>query len=91
MPTTPNEAQDIVRIIGKYLPSDKASELAEELYEEVGQVTKNESLAITLRMLKDLTEDTEVAPLGRNYVHAIKENKTLIGPVTGKSHADLGR
>jgi hypothetical protein len=91
MPTTQDEAQNIVRIIGKYLPADKAVDLAEELDEQVGQVTTNGSLKITLRMLRDIVEQEGVAPLSRNYVHSIKENKASVGPNPGKSYADLGR
>jgi hypothetical protein len=61
MPASKNEILDIVKILGKYLPFDKARALSTELYREVGAKTDNSSLRTTLYDLADyISED----PLG---------------------------
>jgi hypothetical protein len=51
MPTTQNEALEIVCIINKYLPVGKAAEVTKELRDKVGRKTSNSSLKVTLEML----------------------------------------
>jgi hypothetical protein len=61
MPASKNEILDIVKILAKYLPLDKARALSRELYREVGVKTDNSSLRTTLYDLADyISED----PLG---------------------------
>lgn len=76
MPATASEAEAIVGIIRKYLPDDKVVELAEELHTEVGQYTKNDSLRVTLALLKALAREGGSTPQGHQMgVHSIKEDK----------------
>jgi hypothetical protein len=56
MPTTPEEAKKIVRIVNKYLEPKRARNLSWELNEYVGKTTDNDSLRVTLQMLSDLYE-----------------------------------
>jgi hypothetical protein len=60
MPASHDETLDIVRIMSRYLPQDKLEELSADLYAHVGERTDNESLAVTLRQLRDVIhEDPE--------------------------------
>ena len=56
MPTNNEEARRIVEIINTFVTFDTARNITATLYEEVGQHTENESLAISLKMLKELYE-----------------------------------
>lgn len=56
MPTTQQEAANIVGILNEYLSTEEAHELASRLDEKVGQETDNDSLKVTLKMLKSLYE-----------------------------------
>ena len=56
MPTNNEEARRIVEIINTFVTFDTARKIPATLYEEVGQHTENESLAISLKMLKELYE-----------------------------------
>jgi len=59
MPTNINEALHISQIINEYIGPKVASELTGRLYEEVGKTTDNESLRISLQMLRDLYNSKE--------------------------------
>ena len=54
MPTSVREAENIYRIINEFLSPEDAREVTRRLDEEVGQVTDNESLQVSLKMLRDL-------------------------------------
>ena len=45
MPTSQQEAERIVSIIGEYIDYETAAAIMHKLYDEVGQHTENESLA----------------------------------------------
>ena len=51
MPTSQQEAERIIQIIGEYIDYDTAAEIMHKLYNEVGRYTDNESLAVSLEML----------------------------------------
>lgn len=54
MPTSANEAKQIQEIMNVYLTQDQAKEITIRLDEEVGQLSDNESLRISLSMLRNL-------------------------------------
>ena len=54
MPTSVDEARKIQEIMDEYLPQRDAREVTRRLDEEVGQLTDNESLKVSLKMLRDL-------------------------------------
>jgi len=54
MPTSNNEARQIVEIINDFVEFSMAKILTQRLHDEVGQHTDNKSLAVSLQMLKDL-------------------------------------
>jgi len=56
MPTTTSEATQIVQICQEYITTEKLKEMATRLDEEVGQHTDNDSLKVTLNMLRQLTD-----------------------------------
>ena len=51
MPTSQQEAERIVQIIGEFIDYETAAKIMDKLYDEVGQYTENESLAVSLEML----------------------------------------
>lgn len=53
MAASPNEIDRIAEVCLDYLPEEDFEELAQELWEEVGQRTDNESLRATLLALRD--------------------------------------
>lgn len=57
MPTNDSEARQIFGIINEFIDVPTAKKITTRLYEQVGQYTDNESLAISLKMLKALYED----------------------------------
>jgi len=59
MPTSNNEARQIVSIINEFIDVSIARTLTQRLHDEVGQHTDNDSLAVSLRMLKDLYQTRE--------------------------------
>jgi hypothetical protein len=86
MPTSPEEASDIVRIISRYLPLDRATQLAIDLDKEIGERTDNDSLRKTLRMLRcELEEMEEEGFPGRQAIHSIKGKDGL------RTYADMNR
>ena len=56
MPTSDNEARKIQEIIDDFLTSNQAREITQRLDEEVGQNTDNQSLKVSLTMLRKLYE-----------------------------------
>jgi hypothetical protein len=56
MPTSINEAKKIQEIINDFLTKEQARDITDRLFEEVGKDTDNDSLRISLRMLKSLYE-----------------------------------
>ena len=54
MPTSQQEAFNIVEILDEYLDEDQARELTARLEQEIGQKTDNDSLKVSLEMLKAL-------------------------------------
>jgi hypothetical protein len=54
MPTSQEEAFNIVEILDEYLDENQARELTARLEQEIGQKTENDSLKISLEMLKAL-------------------------------------
>jgi hypothetical protein len=57
MPTNNDEARQIVGIINEYIDEETAKAITARLHEQVGRHTENESLAVSLEMLKALYED----------------------------------
>jgi hypothetical protein len=57
MPTSVEEANSIVEIMDDFLDADDARELTARLEHEVGQGTDNDSLKVSLEMLKELYKD----------------------------------
>ena len=51
MPTSQQEAERIIQIIGEFIDYETAAKIMHKLYDEVGQYTENESLAVSLEML----------------------------------------
>ena len=56
MPTSQQEAFNIVEMLDEYLDEDQARELTARLEQEIGQRTDNDSLKVSLEMLKALYE-----------------------------------
>ena len=56
MPTSREEADKIYSIVNEYLEPDMSRELTKRLDEEVGKESNNESLRISLAMLRALYE-----------------------------------
>ena len=54
MPTSQQEAFSIVEILDEYLDESQARELTARLEQEIGQKTENDSLKVSLEMLKAL-------------------------------------
>jgi len=54
MPTSKQEAHSIVEILDEYLDEGQARELTARLEQEIGQKTDNDSLKVSLEMLKAL-------------------------------------
>ena len=54
MPTSQQEAFSIVEILDEYLDESQARELTARLEQEIGQKTDNDSLKVSLEMLKAL-------------------------------------
>ena len=57
MPTSNDEARSIVRIMNEYLTPQDAKNITRRLDEEVGQKSGNDSLKISLEMLRSLYEE----------------------------------
>ena len=58
MPTSDNEARKIQEIINDFLTPEQAKEITKRLDEEVAQNTDNDSLKVSLTMLRKLYEQT---------------------------------
>lgn len=56
MPTSDNEARKIQEIINDFLTPEQAREITKRLDEEVAQNTDNDSLKVSLIMLRKLYE-----------------------------------
>ena len=56
MPTSVQEANSIVEILDEYLDESQARELTARLEQEIGRRTDNDSLKVSLEMLKALYE-----------------------------------
>ena len=57
MPTSNDEARKIVSIMNEYLSDSDAQSITRRLDEEVGQASANDSLKVSLQMLRALYED----------------------------------
>ena len=57
MPTSVEEANGIMEIMDDFLDADDARELTARLEHEIGQGTDNDSLKVSLEMLKELYKD----------------------------------
>lgn len=57
MPTSNDEAKKIVSIMNEYLSDSDAQSITRRLDEEVGQTSDNDSLKVSLQMLRALYED----------------------------------
>jgi len=57
MPTSVEEANSIMEIMDDFLDADDARELTARLEHEVGRGTDNDSLKVSLEMLKELYKD----------------------------------
>ena len=56
MPTSQGEAENIYGIINDFLTPEEALELTRRLDEEVGSHTDNDSVKVSLQMLRSLYE-----------------------------------
>ena len=59
MPTSNEEAVSIVRIMNDFLSPEDAKTITRRLDEEVGQKSDNDSLKVSLGMLRALYEDPQ--------------------------------
>ena len=59
MPTSNEEAANIVHIMNDFLSPEDAKTITRRLDEEVGQKSVNDSLKVSLRMLRSLYEDRQ--------------------------------
>ena len=57
MPTSNDEARNIVNIMDDFLTPEEAKTITQRLDEEVGQKSDNDSLKVSLGMLRALYED----------------------------------
>ena len=57
MPTSEDEARKIQEIINDFLTVEQAEEITSRLDEEVGRITENDSLKVSLNMLKELYKE----------------------------------
>ena len=57
MPTSNEEARRMVRIMDDFLSPEDAKAITRRLVEEVGQKSDNDSLKVSLGMLRALYED----------------------------------
>ena len=57
MPTSNDEARKIVSIMNEYLSDSDPQSITRRLDEEVGQASDNDSLKVSLQMLRALYED----------------------------------
>ena len=57
MPTSNDEARNIVKIMNEYLTPENARSITRRLDEEVGQQSDNDSLKVSLQMLRALYEE----------------------------------
>ena len=57
MPTSNDEAKKIVSIMNEYLSDSDAQSITRRLDEEVGHASDNDSLKVSLQMLRALYED----------------------------------
>ena len=57
MPTSNDEARKIVSLMSEYLSDSDAQSITRRLDEEVGQTSDNDSLKVSLQMLRALYED----------------------------------
>ena len=57
MPTSVEEANSIMEIMDDFLSPEQAKEITKRLEEEVGKETDNDSLKVSLEMLKSLYHD----------------------------------
>ena len=57
MPTSNDEARKIVSIMNEYLSDSDAQSITRGVDEEVGQASDNDSLKVSLQMLRALYED----------------------------------
>ena len=57
MPTSNDEARNIVNIMNDFLSPAEAKAITQRLDEEVGQKSDNDSLKVSLGMLRALYED----------------------------------
>ena len=64
MPTNNDEARQIVGIINEFVDEETAKAITARLYEQVGRHTENESLAVSLEMLKALYENRSQGEVG---------------------------
>ena len=63
MPTTPEEALQINRVVDRYIERDKMRSLISEMFNEVGLTTKNYSVRKTLLMLRQLYDPSYMIPI----------------------------
>tara|TARA_Y100001951_G_C11106135_1_gene164815 strand:+ start:146 stop:403 length:258 start_codon:yes stop_codon:yes gene_type:complete len=85
MPTSINEAKKIQEIINDYLTVEQAVEITERLDIEVGQKTENDSLKVSLKMLRGLYEDV---PNETKSQQTIVVNGNVIKDCLGAHHDD---
>ena len=57
MPTSTNEAKKIQEIINSFLSIEQAIKITQRLDDEVGKKTNNDSLRVSLQMLRELYEN----------------------------------
>jgi len=57
MPTSNTEAEQIIRISEEYLTIEQMKELFVGLDDEVGQWTDNDSLKVSLKMMRTLVDN----------------------------------
>lgn len=71
MPTSQQEAVDVVSIVADYLDEADAKELMVRLHNEIGVHTDNDSLKVSLQMLKSLYEVPEKKKIDKVWPYVL--------------------
>ena len=71
MPTSKAEANTIMEIIDDFLSPEQAKEITKRLEKEVGKETDNDSLKVSLKMLKSLYHDVGIRKERKQFLRLL--------------------
>ena len=71
MPTSKAEANTIMEIMDDFLSPEQAKEITKRLEEEVGKETDNDSLKVSLKMLKSLYHDVGIRKERKQFLRLL--------------------